>query len=105
MYETISDVYYYRSYQQVQPTLFQEEPIPNFAETLGKVFSLAASSPRYLEKLHLVGAGFQNKEARINRLYMQVNSIDLEVIHDLIILNICYLGSSHNIPDTSFLCT
>lgn len=74
MYEALSDVYYYRAYDQ-QPTLFAEEPFPNFSEALGKMFSLSASSPRYLEKLKVLERGLVSKELRINRLYWQVCSI------------------------------
>ncbi|XP_036216019.2 angiotensin-converting enzyme [Bactrocera oleae] len=70
MYEALTDVYYYRAYDQ-QPTLFAEEPFPNFSDALGKMFSLSASSPRYLEKLKLLERGLVSKELRINRLYWQ----------------------------------
>uniref|UniRef100_A0A0A1X184 Angiotensin-converting enzyme n=1 Tax=Zeugodacus cucurbitae TaxID=28588 RepID=A0A0A1X184_ZEUCU len=70
MFEALADVYYYRAYEQ-QPTLFAEEPFPNFSDALGKMFSLSASSPRYLEKLKVLERGVVSKELRINRLYWQ----------------------------------
>ncbi|XP_037928131.1 angiotensin-converting enzyme [Teleopsis dalmanni] len=69
MFEAISDVYYYQAYQD-QPTLFEDEPFPNFSDALGKVFSMAASSPKYLEKLKIIENKFTTKDARINRLYV-----------------------------------
>lgn len=72
MFEALSDVFYYKSYENLL-TLYQEEPLPNFSDTLGKFFSLAASSPKYLEKLQVVGEEYSAKEARINRLYVQVS--------------------------------
>ncbi|XP_005183218.3 angiotensin-converting enzyme [Musca domestica] len=70
MFEALSDVYYYKSYENLV-TLYQEEPLPNFSDTLGKFFSLAASSPRYLKKMKVVGEEYTGNEARINRLYIQ----------------------------------
>ncbi|XP_054743919.1 angiotensin-converting enzyme isoform X2 [Anastrepha obliqua] len=70
MFEALTDVYYYRAYEH-QPTLFAEEPFPHFSDALGKMFSLAASSPRYLEKLKILDRGLVSKELRINRLYWQ----------------------------------
>ncbi|XP_036321245.1 angiotensin-converting enzyme [Rhagoletis pomonella] len=70
MFEALTDLYYYRAYEE-QPTLFAEEPFPNFSDALGKMFSLAASSPRYLEKLKALDRGLISKELRINRLYWQ----------------------------------
>lgn len=79
MYEALTDVYYYRAYDQ-QPTLFAEEPFPNFSDALGKMFSLSASSPRYLEKLKLLERGLVSKELRINRLYWQVCTLNVYVL-------------------------
>ncbi|XP_061387296.1 angiotensin-converting enzyme-like [Musca vetustissima] len=70
MFEALSDVYYYKAYENLV-TLYQEEPLPNFSDTLGKFFSLAASSPKYLKKMKVVGEEYSSKEARINRLYIQ----------------------------------
>lgn len=72
MFEAVSDLYYHQAYKG-QPTLFQEEPFPNFSDALGKVFSLAASSPKYLERIGLIRSGYTSYEARINRLYLQVS--------------------------------
>ncbi|XP_017108669.2 angiotensin-converting enzyme [Drosophila bipectinata] len=70
MFEAQSDVHFYRS-ASVQPTLFQEEPFPNFSDAIGKCFSLAASSPRYLQKLGLVrDKKWKELPARLNRLYV-----------------------------------
>ncbi|KAI8121090.1 Angiotensin-converting enzyme [Lucilia cuprina] len=69
MFEALSDVYYYRAYENLT-TLYQEEPIPNLSDALGKFFSLTASSPKYLERLKLVDSSYSTKEARINRLYV-----------------------------------
>ncbi|XP_059221145.1 angiotensin-converting enzyme [Stomoxys calcitrans] len=70
MFEALSDVFYYKSYENLL-TLYQEEPLPNFSDALGKFFSLAASSPKYLQKIKVVGEEYAEKEARINRLYIQ----------------------------------
>ncbi|XP_075154173.1 ance-2 [Haematobia irritans] len=70
MFEALSDVYYYKSYENLL-TLYQEEPLPNFSDALGKFFSLAASSPKYLQKMKVVDEEYSQKEARINRLYIQ----------------------------------
>lgn len=71
MFEAVSDIYYYRAYENLT-TLYQEEPIPNLSDALGKFFSLAASSPKYLESLKIVDSSYKSKEARINRLYVHV---------------------------------
>uniref|UniRef100_A0A1I8NXE9 Angiotensin-converting enzyme n=1 Tax=Stomoxys calcitrans TaxID=35570 RepID=A0A1I8NXE9_STOCA len=70
MFEALADVFYYKSYENLL-TLYQEEPLPNFSDALGKFFSLAASSPKYLQKIKVVGEKYAEKEARINRLYIQ----------------------------------
>ncbi|KAM7351041.1 ance-2 [Cochliomyia hominivorax] len=69
MYETVSDLYYYRAYENLI-TLYQDEPLPNLSDALGKFFSLAASSPKYLQKLKLVDSNYSSKEARLNKLYV-----------------------------------
>ncbi|KAH8410152.1 hypothetical protein KR009_007031, partial [Drosophila setifemur] len=70
MFEAQSDFHFYRS-ASVQPTLFREEPFPNFSDAIGKCFSLTASSPRYLQKLGLLRDGkWKELPARLNRLYV-----------------------------------
>ncbi|SPP82519.1 angiotensin-converting enzyme [Drosophila guanche] len=71
MFEAQSDLYYYRA-ASGQPTLLRDEPFPNFSDAIGKCFSLAASSPRYLQKLGLLQEGkWLELPARLNRLYVQ----------------------------------
>ncbi|XP_037711430.1 angiotensin-converting enzyme [Drosophila subpulchrella] len=71
MFEAHSDLHYYRA-ASVQPTLLQEEPFPNFSDAIGKCFSMAASSPRFLRKLGLLrDAKWKELPARLNRLYVQ----------------------------------
>ncbi|KAH8287896.1 hypothetical protein KR018_006541, partial [Drosophila ironensis] len=70
MFEAQSDIHYYRS-AGVQPTLLREEPFPNFSDAIGKCFSLAASSPRYLQKIGLLrDPKWKELPARLNRLYV-----------------------------------
>ncbi|KAH8274068.1 hypothetical protein KR044_009466, partial [Drosophila immigrans] len=71
MFEAQSDLHYFQA-AAAQPTLLQDEPFPNFGDALGKCFSLAASSPRYLRKLGLLrGTQWLGLPARLNRLYLQ----------------------------------
>ncbi|XP_067625379.1 angiotensin-converting enzyme [Eurosta solidaginis] len=100
MFEALTDVYYYRAYEH-QPTLYAEEPFPNFSDAVGKMFSLAASSPRYLEKLKFVDTGMISKELRINRLYWQgLRSIFLlPVFYVLDRYRVDVLDGSLNISD------
>ncbi|KAM8715212.1 hypothetical protein ACLKA7_002284 [Drosophila subpalustris] len=71
MFEAQCDLHYFRA-ATVQPTLLREEPFPNFGDALGKCFSLAASSPRYLRKLGLLqGTQWLGLPPRLNRLYVQ----------------------------------
>ncbi|XP_034473943.1 angiotensin-converting enzyme [Drosophila innubila] len=71
MFEAQCDLHYFRA-ATAQPTLLREEPFPNFSNALGKCFSLAASSPRYLRKLGLLqGKQWWGLPSRLNRLYMQ----------------------------------
>lgn len=72
MFEALTDVYYYKAYENLT-TLYQEEAWQNFDETLGKFFSLVATSPKFLGSLQVVGSSYLNKETRINRLFTQVN--------------------------------
>ncbi|XP_055905902.1 angiotensin-converting enzyme [Eupeodes corollae] len=69
MFEAVSDYYYFKSYRN-QPTLFQEEPLPNFGEAIGKAMTLSATSPRFLEKIGMGGPVYSSYEGRINRLYL-----------------------------------
>ncbi|KAH8353754.1 hypothetical protein KR059_004174, partial [Drosophila kikkawai] len=71
MFEAQSDLHLYRA-ASAQPTLLREEPFPNFSDAVGKFFSLAASSPRYLHKMGLLRDGqWKGLPARLNRLYIQ----------------------------------
>lgn len=72
MFEAQCELQYGRAAARVQPTLLREEPFPNFIDALGKCFSLAASSPRYLRRLGLLqGDQVWALPARLNRLYLQ----------------------------------
>ncbi|KAH8378414.1 hypothetical protein KR093_011248, partial [Drosophila rubida] len=71
MFEAQSDLHYFQA-AAAQPTLLREQPFPNFGDALGKCFSLAASSPRYLRKLGLLrDMQWLSLPARLNRLYLQ----------------------------------
>ncbi|EDW51699.1 angiotensin-converting enzyme [Drosophila sechellia] len=71
MFEAQSDLQYYRA-ASIQPTLLQEEPFPNFSDAIGKCFSMAASSPRFLRKLGVLRDNkWKELPARLNRLYIQ----------------------------------
>lgn len=71
MFEAQSDLQYYRA-ASIQPTLLQEEPFPNFSDAIGKCFSMAASSPRFLRKLGMLRDNkWKELPARLNRLYIQ----------------------------------
>lgn len=71
MFEAQCDLHYFRA-AAVQPTLLREEPFTNFGGALGKCFSLAASSPRFLRKLGLMqGTQWLGLPSRLNRLYLQ----------------------------------
>ncbi|XP_033236370.1 angiotensin-converting enzyme-like [Drosophila pseudoobscura] len=70
MFEAQSDLYYNRA-ASGQPTLLRDEPFPSFGDAIGKCFSLAATSPRYLQKLGLLQEGkWLELPARLNRLYV-----------------------------------
>ncbi|EDW75767.2 uncharacterized protein Dwil_GK15021 [Drosophila willistoni] len=71
MFEAQSDVHFFRATAE-QPTLLQEEPFPHFSDAIGKCFSLAATSPRYLHKIGLIRESkWFELPARLNRLYIQ----------------------------------
>lgn len=72
MFEAQCELHYWRAAAAAQPTLLREEPVPNFVDALGKCFSLAASSPRYLRRLGMLhGEQVWALPARLNRLYLQ----------------------------------
>ncbi|KAH8400528.1 hypothetical protein KR222_002982, partial [Zaprionus bogoriensis] len=72
MFETQCELYCSRAAAAAQPILLREEPFPNFVDALGKCFSLAATSPRYLRRLGLLqGTQVWSLDARLNRMYLQ----------------------------------
>ncbi|XP_055372206.1 angiotensin-converting enzyme [Condylostylus longicornis] len=68
MFETVSTLHFHKE-SKIQPTLFQMEPFQDFYESLGKVFSLSATTPKYLEKIGILPSDAYNAERRLNRLY------------------------------------
>lgn len=84
MFETVAQLHYSRSYKE-HPFVFQEELFPNFNDALEKIFSLAASSPQYLERIGLISKEETDYEHRINRLYIMAlqNVMVLPVFHIL----------------------
>lgn len=83
MFETVAQLHYSKSYK-TQPFLFQEPLIPNFSDALEKLFSIAASSPRYLERIGLILKEETDYENRINRLYVMA-------LQNVLILPIFYI--------------
>lgn len=84
MFETVAQLHYSRSYK-AQPFVFQDELFPNFSDALEKLFSLAASSPKYLERIGLISKEETDYEHRINRLYVMAlqNVFVLPIFHIL----------------------
>lgn len=84
MFETFGQLHYSRSYKG-QPFVFQDELFPNFNDALEKIFSLAASSPKYLERIGLISREETDYEHRINRLYIMglQNVVLLPIFHIL----------------------
>lgn len=84
MFETLALLHYSRIYKS-QPYLFQDEMFPNFNDAVEKLFSLAASSPKYLERIGFITSEETSYEHRINRLYLMAlqNVMVLPIFHIL----------------------